>query len=300
LRRNNPAEAVTDMSPGRSCFLIGYPVSHSLSPAMFRAAFSALGLDWTYRAIPVLPGQVGEALARLAEQGAVGVNITMPLKHEALAHATCITPRARAVGAANTLTRLGDTEWEADNTDWPGLGRALAEVADPGELAAGSRPGVVFGAGGAAAAAAFCLAEMGLRVVVVNRDARRGICLADRVRGQYLPWGDGSLPGVLARAAVVVNATPLGMGDRRGESPLPPGTVLSPGCVACDLVYHPVETEFVTRAREQGARVVTGLAVLLWQGVLAFQRWTGQLAPVEAMRHALTGAEQGGTSRCVI
>ncbi|MEW6400114.1 MAG: hypothetical protein AB1503_13320, partial [Bacillota bacterium] len=179
--------------------------------------------------------------------------------------------------------------------------------------------GVVFGAGGAAAAAAFCLREMGLAVVVVNRDRSRGGELARRVGGSYLPWGDGALPDALAGAAVVVNATPLGMGDRtpgraaegpgsaapagrgdlRGDSPLPAEVTVAPGCVACDLVYHPVETEFLRRARAQGALLVTGLAVLLWQGVLALERWTGRDAPVGVMRGALEGAVEGGRAPCV-
>lgn len=278
------------------CFVIGYPISHSLSPVMFRAAFAALGLDWTYRAVPVPPGRAGEALAELARAGAVGVNVTMPLKQEVLTHAAVIAPRAQLVGAANTLT-LVDGGWEADNTDWPGLGRALAELVDVTGLA--GRVGLVFGAGGAAAAAAFCLKEDGLRVVVVNRDPARGGDLAGRVGGRYLPWGEPALPEVLAQAAVVINATPLGMGDLKGQSPLPAGAVLAPGCVVCDLVYHPVETEFLRRARALGARVITGLEVLLWQGVLALERWTGRKAPVEAMRRALAEAVEGGQRACV-
>lgn len=279
------------------CFLIGYPVSHSLSPVMFRAAFRALGLDWSYRAVPVPPGRAGEALAGLARAGAVGVNVTMPLKQEVLAHAGVVTPRARLVGAANTLTLAADRGWEADNTDWPGLGRALAGVVDLPGLAGGV--GLVFGAGGAAAAAAFCLKEAGLEVVVVNRNSSRGRELASRVGGRYLPWGDAALPGVLARAAVVINATPLGMGDLEGKSPLPDGAALPSGCVACDLVYRPVETEFLRRARALGALVVTGLEVLLWQGALALERWTGREAPVEVMRRALEGAAEGGQESCV-
>jgi shikimate dehydrogenase len=262
---------------------------------MFRAAFRALGLDWSYRAVPVPPGRAGETLAELAREGAVGVNVTMPLKQEVLAHAAFITPRAQLVGAANTLT-LVDGSWEADNTDWPGLGRALAEVVDVTGLA--GRVGLVFGAGGAAAAAAFCLKEVGLPVVLVNRNPTRGRELARRVGGRYLPWGERALPGVLAQAAVVINATPLGMGDLVGQSPLPDTATLSPGCVACDLVYHPVHTEFLRRARALGALVVTGLEVLLWQGVFALERWTGRKAPVEAMRQALAQAVEGGREVC--
>jgi shikimate dehydrogenase len=263
---------------------------------MFGAAFRALGLDWSYRAVPVPPGRAGEALAGLARAGAVGVNVTMPLKQEVLAHAGLVTARARLVGAANTLTLVGGG-WEADNTDWPGLGRALAGVVDlPGRA---GRVGLVFGAGGAAAAAAFCLKEAGLEVVLVNRNPSRGRELARRVGGRYLPWGEAALPGVLAQAAVVINATPLGMGDLEGQSPLPEGVTLSPDCVACDLVYRPVETEFLRRARALGARVVTGLEVLLWQGVLALERWTGREAPVEVMRRALAGAAEGGREACV-
>lgn len=274
------------------CFVIGYPVAHSLSPVMFTAAFREVGLPWSYRAIAVPPGRTPEVLARLAARGVVGVNVTMPLKQEVLSQARIITPRARLAGAGNTLTLVGDA-WEADNTDWPGLRQAIAEVADVDELVGSGGPALVLGAGGAAAACAFCLAEMGLPVVIVNRDAGRGELLAARVGGQYLGRQDPSLQEVLAGAAVVVNATPLGMTGQDGASPLPPGLRVPAGCVACDLVYRPVETEFLRQARANGARVVDGLAVLLWQGALAFQRWTGQPAPVETMRRALRGAVGG-------
>lgn len=275
------------------CFLIGYPVSHSLSPVMFGAAFRALGLDWTYQALPVAPGETGELLAQLAGRGAVGVNVTMPLKREVVAHCRYLTPRVEAVGAANTLTFREDG-WEADNTDWPGLRLAITEAVGAGALPRGGRPGVVFGAGGAAAAAAFCLAEMGLPVAIVNRDAVRGRELAARAGGEYVPWGDGALPALVGQASVVVNATPLGMGKGPGDCPLPPGAVPAPDAVACELVYHPPETEFLRRARKAGARVVSGLSVLLWQAVPTFQRWTGRPAPVEAMREALFASVEAG------
>lgn len=273
------------------CFLIGYPVSHSLSPVMFAAAFRALGLDWTYQALAVpAGGPLRDLLADLADRGAVGVNVTMPLKREVLAHCRSLSPRAEAVGAANTLT-LREEGWEADNTDWPGLALAISEAA--GSALARGRSGVVFGAGGAAAAAGFCLAEMGFPVVIVSRDRSRGQELAARVGGEYVPWGDRAVPALAEQAAVVVNATPLGM-ERAPEPdptpvdcPLPPGVMPAPDAVACELVYHPPETEFLKRARKAGARVVSGLSVLLWQAVPALERWTGRPAPVEAMREAL-------------
>lgn len=271
------------------CLVIGYPVSHSLSPVMFGAAFRECGLDdWTYGSLAVPPGAAGETLSRLAGEDVLGLNVTMPLKGEVLAHCCYVTERARAVGAANTLTFLGDG-WEADNTDWPGLRLAVAEALDGSPPPRGPRPAVVFGAGGAAAACAFCLHEMGLPVVVVNRDPGRARELARRVGGVPLPWGDAAVRRAVEEASVLVNATPLGMGaDRR--CPLPEGVLPPPDAVVCELVYHPPETEFLRRAREAGARTVDGLSVLLWQAVPAFERWTGLPAPVGAMRAALRTA----------
>lgn len=277
------------------CFLIGYPVAHSLSPAMFRAAFAACGLDWTYEAVPVLPGRVGSALAELRERGALGINVTMPHKEEVLPYLDRLTSRAQAVRAANTLSWMSREEgWEGDNTDWPGLVAALSQAGLPPRGEA-----VLFGAGGAARAAAFALAEQGLTVTVVNRSLAPGEELASRLRRwrpgehRFLRWEDPALPGVLEGAVAVVNATPLGMGELRERSPLPAGQRLRPGCLACDLVYHPPETLFLRQAERAGARSVPGLEVLLWQGALAFQRWTDLAAPVEKMRAALYARASG-------
>lgn len=274
------------------CFLIGHPVGHSLSPVMFRAGFDACGLDWEYRAVDVPPGEVARGLRELTEQGAVGINVTMPHKGQVLAHAASLTSRAARVGAANVLTRLGE-QWEADNTDWLGVVRALQDVGFRVPAPVDGAVAVLFGAGGAARAVAFALAELGLRLVVVNRDTARGGSLCAEVPGaRYLPWGHPDIGGVVARASIVINATPLGMGDLRALSPLSPGQSPGAGAVACDLVYHPVHTTFLRQAERAGAICITGLEVLLGQAIPAFETWTGRPAPVAAMRAALYGAAQ--------
>jgi len=306
----------------RHCYVIGYPAKHSLSPVMFRAAFAALQLNWTYEALEVEPVRLGAVLRELAHAGTVGINVTMPHKERVWPYLVRATERASTLGAVNVLTwslpggrqtgrdgvATGDQAasagpgWEGDNTDWPGISRALREAGvrdaspEPVERCA-DLAAVLFGAGGAGRAAAFALTELGFRVTVVNRDHQRGQRLARLIDGSFLAWADASLPELLQKAHVVVNATPLGMGDTAGlgqDSPLPPRARLRPGVVACDLVYNPVETLFLRQAGEQGARCVNGLEVLLWQGVLAFERWTGQQAPVQAMRAAL---KQGGGDR---
>lgn len=279
---------------------------------MYRAAFSALGVDWDYQPLQVRPGQVARTLRDLGEAGGFGVNVTMPLKGEAFCAARRLTARARAVGVANVM-RL-DT-WEADNTDAPGVDRALAAAAGDlfpggGDPAAGGG-GVVLGSGGAAKAAAFALAGRGLVVSVVSRDQARGEAVVARLGAasagaaagshggaahRVLPWGSEAARAAVAAAAVVINATPLGMGDLAGQAPVPPDWPAPAGGLACDLVYRPPDTPFLDWARAGGAIAVSGLEVLLWQGALALGFW-GLDAPLDAMRAALIDAVSGEEGR---
>lgn len=134
--------------------IIGWPVAHSLSPAMHNAAFAALGLDWTYVAFPVHPDGVVTAVRGLAAAGVGGVNVTIPHKQAVLECCSQVSPAVEAIGAANTLVPDGDGGWRADNTDAPGFLRALDEAA-PLDLA--GRTALLIGAGGAARAVAFAL-----------------------------------------------------------------------------------------------------------------------------------------------
>ena len=258
--------------------IIGWPVEHSLSPAMHNAAFAALGLDWVYVAFPVHPDRVPEAVRGLAAAGCAGLNVTIPHKGAVIAVCSSVSPAVEAIGAANTLVPDGQGGFRADNTDAAGFARALDEQApmrlDGAEV-------LVIGAGGAARAVVFALRERGARVRVSNRTPERAAEL-----GEPVPFTREALDAAAARSALVVNTTSLGLHgpDVPPELPL---SGIGVGQVVADIVYRPGGTPWLAAAAARGARPVDGLGMLLHQGAAAFEQWTGQAPPVAVMREAL-------------
>ena len=214
----------------------------------------------------------------LPAAGFRGVNVTIPHKEAALALADSASPAARAIGAANTLTFERDGAIFADNTDAPG---AAGGAAERGSTSAG-RTALVLGAGGAARAAVWALVGAGAHVEIWNRTPARAAALARELGARPV-----ALPG---SAEIVVNATSLGLEhniDLFKAIPLKADTFEAGSCVI-DMVYGSGETRFLAIARSRGARVVDGLEILVAQGVASFERWTGKMAPRQAMRGAVT------------
>jgi shikimate dehydrogenase len=240
--------------------VLGWPVAHSRSPQMHHAAYAALGLDgWRYQRLPVPPEVFAETVRALPAAGFAGANVTIPHKEAALALADEATDAARAIGAANTLTFAGG-RIRADNTDAPGLIAAIGDL--PGQA-------LVLGAGGSARAAVWALQQAGVDVKVWNRTRERAEALGAEVVGE---------PGA---APLLVNCTSVGLEDPDAVPAAPEGSG-----VVVDLVYRAGGTAFIRRARGAGARVVDGLEILVRQGALSLERWTGLEAPLEAMRRA--------------
>jgi shikimate dehydrogenase len=265
--------------------VIGDPVTHSLSPTLHNAAFEALGLDWIYVAFPVPRGRGADAVAAVPALGLAGLNVTMPHKEDVADACHELTPDAAALRSVNTVVALPDGRTVGDSTDGPGFLDALADEA----IAVAGQPVLVLGAGGAARAIVLALGRAGAAVTVAGRRpdaAESAAALAPA--GRALPIGavDPSL------FVVVVNATPLGMS---GGDPLPVDPEsLHAGQAVVDLVYHPADTPLLTAARAQGAAAVNGLGMLLHQAARSFTLWTGQPAPLEAMRVAVTTALAAG------
>ncbi|MEP6623735.1 MAG: shikimate dehydrogenase [Acidimicrobiia bacterium] len=260
----------------RLAAVIGAPVRHSRSPAIHNAAFAATGLDWVYVALEVASGAGYDAIRSLPTLGIAGVNVTMPHKADAARACDELTDAAARLGSVNTVVVRPDGTLLGDSTDGEGFLRA---VADAGLEPAG-RSVVILGAGGAARAVGAALVGAGARVTVAARRDRAAEEVAAAVEGvTAAPWPDGPLPG----ADVVVNATPIGMGDNH-DIPLEP----SAGQWVVDLVYHPLETPLLARAAACGAHPVGGLDMLVHQAALSFERWTGVAAPLDAMRAAAT------------
>ena len=252
--------------------VLGYPVAHSRSPAMHNAAFRALGLDWRYQHLPVPPELFDETVRALPGSGFRGANVTIPHKLAALSVAGSASEVARAIGAANTLT-FENGSIEADNTDAGGFLAALGE--SPRGLRA-----LVLGAGGAARAVVWALADAGAADVAIwNRTPERARELADVFGARAV---DAPEP-----ADLVVNTTSVGL---EADSGLPLDR-LEPPRLAADLVYRAdgADTPFGAWGARAGARVVDGLEILVRQGALSFRRWTGQDPPLDVMRSAAWG-----------
>lgn len=267
----------------RTAGVIGSPIRHSLSPAIFNAAFASAGLDWAYLAFDVPDGAAGHAMAAVRSLSIEGVSVTMPHKAAVLASLDTMSDDVAALGAANCVSRRGSA-LHGDNTDGPGFMDALR--IDEGIDVDGQRVAVV-GAGGAGRAVARALAEAGAVVTILNRSADAA-ALAASVAG---PSARVGTPGDLADAAVVVNATPLGMGvvvsTTGAPEPMPfDVALLGAGQIVVDLIYHPVHTPLLLAARSQGLRSVNGVGMLVHQAAHAFRHWTSEEPPLEAMSAA--------------
>jgi shikimate dehydrogenase len=251
---------------------------------MQNAALEALGLagTWSYEAIDVAPDEFEAMVRGMPAQGFAGANVTVPHKLAALALADEVTPAARAIGAANTLTFAGGAI-AAENTDAPGLIEALPQPAK------GARA-LVMGAGGSARAAIWALVEGGADVSIWNRTARKAERLADELGASVAAGDAGSLE--VGDFDLVVNATTVGLARASGEDgpalkALPiAADALGARHVVVDLVYGSAETDLVRTARQRGASVVDGLEVLVHQGAASLRIWTGEDPPIETMRQA--------------
>lgn len=266
--------------------VIGWPVAHSRSPAMFEAAFAELGMeDWTYQRLPLAPELFEQTVRALGASGFLGANVTIPHKQAALALADSASEAVRAIGAANTLTFGSGGKIEAENTDAPGLIAALG--GSPEGMSA-----LVLGAGGSARAAVWGLLAAGAASVSVwNRTPERAFALALELGARAV-----SRP---VRADLLVNCTSVGLQRSATEAEALNQLDLTADQVGeyayvIDLVYRDGLTPLLASARHSGVATVGGLEVLVAQGALSFQRWTGMPAPLAAMRRG-AGLESQGT-----
>ena len=287
--------------------LMGWPLEHSLSPRMHNAALQTLGLAGEYRLYPIPPLPEGTtALAELLErmrQGELkGLNVTIPHKQNVLSLLDDLTPAAQAIGAVNMIYSQGK-RLTGSNTDAPGFLADLKQVF-PSIFQEPASTALVLGAGGAARAVVYALAQAGWRVMVAARRVQQAEELAasltpDRSTSTTLsttPSTSGAsrvTPLLLQEStfafpfSLLVNTTPLGMFPNIDASPWPAGALFPVGAAVYDLVYNPPETALLRAARIAGLPFANGLGMLFEQAVVAFESWTGQPAPREAMRSAL-------------
>ena len=286
--------------------VIGWPVSHSLSPRMHNAAFAALGLNWVYVPLPVAPEQVEAAVRGLAALGFGGANVTVPHKAAVAPFMDELTPTAAAIGAVNTIVVRPDGTLFGDSTDGAGF---MADLGEHGQRIEADRrmmpenPDVtvsprhrviVLGAGGAARAVVYALAEAGATVAVVNRTLGHAEELCHTI-GRALPHARISahsfpvaLPELAAEADLIVNTTSLGLHE---GDPLPwlPDLPFRGDQTIYDLIYSR-PTPLLALAERCGARALNGLGMLAHQGARSFELWTGWEAPIDVMLAVLRAA----------
>jgi len=261
--------------------LLGWPVGHSISPAMHNAAFAELGLNWTYDLLPTHPDDLHAEITRLVASGYRGFNVTIPHKQAVLSHplVSHISDRVRAIGAANTLIVQPDGTLSADNTDAAGFLRNLIpclEAPLEGALC------LVLGTGGSSKAVISALKILHPAAILsVSRhpNGQPDIIPYDQLR-DYAP-----------QARLIVNCTPVGMSPQVDQTPW--DLAFPPNALLYDLIYNPPVTRLMQQAQSAGARVVGGLGMLVEQARLAFAMWTGLDPNPAVMRNAAQVALRG-------
>lgn len=273
--------------------LIGYPVSHSLSPQMQQAAFDALGIEARYVLWETQPGTLAQRIASLRSLGVLGANVTIPYKEDVVSLLDEYDAAAVKIGAVNTIVNR-DGRLVGYNTDAAGFIRALTDFTGCAFDCHGKKA-VILGTGGAARAAAVALLENGVgELALLGRTYGRvdalvnHLCALDsgnkRVSGASL--GSSEANRFLSAADLLVNATPVGL-RMDDEALLVDIDLLQAGAFVMDMVFNSPQTRLLGAAHARGCHILNGLAMLLYQGALAFELWTGRAAPVEPMRAAL-------------
>lgn len=258
--------------------LFGYPVEHTLSPAMHNAAFEALGLDYRYLPFRVAPAFLGSAVESVRALNMAGVNVTVPHKEAVIPFLDLVNEEAKFIGAVNTIVN-DEGKLTGYNTD----GRGFMKSLDEKGIVSGGKKILIVGSGGASRAISYYLSERADQLCLFDISAeRRDRLVSDlsRIRKNVL-----SVAGLTSVGGydIIVNATPLGL---KKDDPQPfDVSALTKDQTVCDLIYK--KTPLLAYAEEKGCATVDGLGMLLWQGVLAFELWTKVTPPVEIMRAAL-------------
>ena len=271
--------------PGKLAGIIGWPLGHSISPAFHQAAFDYLKLGWSYERWTTPPQELAQRIAGLRQPHIAGANVTVPHKETVIPLLDGVDPEAQRIGAVNTIVnRQG--RLEGHNTDAPGF---ILSLLQEGALDPKGARALVLGAGGAARAVVIALLDAGAAVVIVSNrtpERARQLVLAAGTSARegwgalrVAPWG-----APLPDAGLIVNTTTLGMrgGPAPQESPLDASRIPRHALV-CDLVYNPQDTPLLGQARLAGARSLGGLPMLMHQGALADELWSGRQAPYQVM-----------------
>jgi shikimate dehydrogenase len=269
--------------------LIGYPLEHSVSSVFQQASFDYYQLDLRYESWEVEPSQLETAINRLRQPPFLGANITIPYKEMVMPLLDELDELAVQIGALNTIVNR-EGKLFGYNTDAPAFIRALRQ---DGDFEPRDKRAVLLGAGGVARAASFALIKEGVRwLTIANRTLGRAERLAASLRSEassdtgiaVLPWEELRSGKVLSYGDLLINCTSLGMKHSPMEDKTPLGASSIPkDALVYDLVYNPLETPLLREAKKAGARVLGGLAMLVYQGAASFELWVGREAPLDIM-----------------
>lgn len=274
-------------SKTRLCAVIGDPIAHSLSPVMHNAAFKALNLNYVYLAFQVKRGELKKAVDWFRTRGILGISVTLPHKVEIMKYIDSVDQLAEAIGAVNTIHNK-DGKLLGYNTDGIGALNALKEKMPNLH----GRKVLIVGAGGAARAIAFTLANEGVKLTILNRTGKKAITLAKSLQEKFGSPVSGFelenklLRKSLAEADILINATQVGMSPKENET-LVTRNSMKPNLAVFDIVYNPLKTKLLREAEAAGATTITGVKMLVYQGAEAFRIWTGHNPPIEVMHRAV-------------
>ena len=269
--------------------VIGDPIEHSRSPQMHNAAFAKAGLDYVYVPFHVRPKDLAAAIAGFKAINVVGINVTLPHKQAVISHLTSISREAELIGAVNTLT-FTDEGIHGDNTDAPGVLRALEENGNMSVPVGGNV--VVLGAGGAARAVVVALALAGVAsITIANRTVERAVALAEEmgqktgISMQGLGLADAQVPVAVRESMLLINTATVSMDATHPL--LISADWLQPNTIVYDIVYTPPVTPLMRAAAARGCETLGGIGMLVHQGAIAFEKWTGIAPCTETMHQAL-------------
>lgn len=270
----------------RVCGVIGYPIEHTLSPAMHNAAFEALRLDYVFLAFKVKPKNVADAANGARALNIRGLNVTMPHKTKVISHLDRVDLSAQIVNSVNTILNKENMLF-GFNTDGVGAIKALKENG----VEIKGRKVLLLGAGGAARAIAYNIAKEADELAVLNRTVKPAQALSKLLEQSFnkkIVYGSLSPSDIqknLQDSDILINATSVGMKPKADVSPVA-AKLLHPNLSVMDIVYNPLETKLAKDAKAAGAKVVSGVEMLIYQGAASFELWTGKGAPVAVMRKA--------------
>ena len=256
--------------------VIGYPVKHSLSPAMFAAAFYEYNMEDKYELFEVHPDDLGSFMREVKSRPISGLSVTIPHKEIILKHLDSLNAHAKKIGAINTVVNV-DGKLKGYNTDWLGAKKALEEVTD-----LEGKKVLVLGAGGAAKAIVYACKQAGARVTILNRTLEKAKKIAEKFDAEA-----GHLSSIMNyRPHILIQTTSVGMAPNVTQT-LVPKEFFMRGMIVMEIVYNPVETRLVKEARRAECRIIPGYKMLLYQGEQQFEIWFGKKPRTEKMEEAM-------------